>query len=213
MAKVQVTQEELAGMTSLTAVQTRGLKRSLVDLETVGQVLETPDSSRKINSVAGGKKKRQWREEECKEDDEACLEPADVNVIGLNVREDSSSESGEEEENMDKSLWEENETANSEPVSEKEQPQNSEVINKKQNEQTIPNDSDTNPVIPQPKAPVCESKPAVYVHVYRSEEVQTARSKLPIIAEEQAIVEAINSNPVVILAGETGSGKTTQVKT
>lgn len=31
--------------------------------------------------------------------------------------------------------------------------------------------------------------------------------KLPILAEEQAVVEAINDNPVVIITGETGSGK------
>ena len=35
--------------------------------------------------------------------------------------------------------------------------------------------------------------------------------KLPILAEEQVIMEAINNNPIVILCGETGSGKTTQV--
>ena len=57
-----------------------------------------------------------------------------------------------------------------------------------------------------------QSKPAVFVPVHRSAEVQASRMKLPILAEEQAIVEAINENPVVILAGETGSGKTTQVK-
>lgn len=38
-----------------------------------------------------------------------------------------------------------------------------------------------------------------------------SRSKLPIIGEEQIIMEAINENDVVIIVGETGSGKTTQV--
>ena len=65
-------------------------------------------------------------------------------------------------------------------------------------------------VTPMPKR---ESKPATFVPVHRTAEVQAARMKLPILAEEQAIVEAINENPVVILAGETGSGKTTQVNT
>ncbi|KAJ8951390.1 hypothetical protein NQ318_009954 [Aromia moschata] len=54
-------------------------------------------------------------------------------------------------------------------------------------------------------------KPAVYVDVIRNEEIQKARLKLPILAEEQQIMELINENSVVILAGETGSGKTTQV--
>lgn len=38
-----------------------------------------------------------------------------------------------------------------------------------------------------------------------------ARMELPIMAEEQIIAEAIRLNPVVIVVGETGSGKTTQV--
>jgi ATP-dependent RNA helicase DHX37/DHR1 len=55
------------------------------------------------------------------------------------------------------------------------------------------------------------SKPAVFVPVNRSPKIQEGRLKLPILAEEQAIMEAVSENPVVILAGETGSGKTTQV--
>jgi ATP-dependent RNA helicase DHX37/DHR1 len=35
--------------------------------------------------------------------------------------------------------------------------------------------------------------------------------QLPIIAEEQPIMETIMFNPVVIICGETGSGKTTQI--
>lgn len=41
--------------------------------------------------------------------------------------------------------------------------------------------------------------------------IQEARLKLPILAEEQVVMETINENPVVIICGETGSGKTTQV--
>ncbi|KAJ7309736.1 hypothetical protein JRQ81_007799 [Phrynocephalus forsythii] len=41
--------------------------------------------------------------------------------------------------------------------------------------------------------------------------MQEARLKLPILAEEQVIMEAIHDHPVVIVCGETGSGKTTQV--
>ncbi|XP_011697160.1 PREDICTED: probable ATP-dependent RNA helicase kurz [Wasmannia auropunctata] len=45
----------------------------------------------------------------------------------------------------------------------------------------------------------------------RKPEIQAARLKLPVVAEEQIIVETINDNPIVIITGETGSGKTTQV--
>ncbi|EJC98118.1 P-loop containing nucleoside triphosphate hydrolase protein [Fomitiporia mediterranea MF3/22] len=50
-----------------------------------------------------------------------------------------------------------------------------------------------------------------FVTVTRSDAIQTARLELPILAEEQPIVEAIRMNPVIVLCGETGSGKTTQV--
>lgn len=45
----------------------------------------------------------------------------------------------------------------------------------------------------------------------RPPEVCEHRSNLPIIAMEQEIMETIETNPVTIICGETGSGKTTQV--
>ncbi|XP_046374441.2 probable ATP-dependent RNA helicase DHX37 isoform X2 [Haliotis rufescens] len=56
-----------------------------------------------------------------------------------------------------------------------------------------------------------DRKPAVHVLLSRQPEVQEARLKLPILSEEQVVMEAINEHPVVIICGETGSGKTTQV--
>ncbi|KAJ7541160.1 hypothetical protein O6H91_10G049000 [Diphasiastrum complanatum] len=49
------------------------------------------------------------------------------------------------------------------------------------------------------------------VQVCRPEEVEKSRSNLPIVMMEQEIMEAINENLVVIICGETGSGKTSQV--
>lgn len=49
------------------------------------------------------------------------------------------------------------------------------------------------------------------VSVIRPPEVEDARLLLPIVSEEQPIMEAVRLNPVVIICGETGSGKTTQV--
>ncbi|KAF8158281.1 P-loop containing nucleoside triphosphate hydrolase protein [Crassisporium funariophilum] len=49
------------------------------------------------------------------------------------------------------------------------------------------------------------------VSVKRPPEVEESRILLPIVTEEQPIMEAILLNPVVIICGETGSGKTTQV--
>ncbi len=52
---------------------------------------------------------------------------------------------------------------------------------------------------------------AFSVQVERSPEIQEARLGLPVVAEEQKIMEAIYNNPVVVIWGATGSGKTTQV--
>ncbi|KAL8922555.1 MAG: hypothetical protein Q9208_005058 [Pyrenodesmia sp. 3 TL-2023] len=52
---------------------------------------------------------------------------------------------------------------------------------------------------------------AFSVMVNRSTEIQEARLKLPVVAEEQKIMEAIYNNPTVVIWGATGSGKTTQV--
>ncbi|XP_019323247.2 probable ATP-dependent RNA helicase DHX37 isoform X1 [Panthera pardus] len=62
------------------------------------------------------------------------------------------------------------------------------------------------PTVARPPA-----KPAVFIPVDRSPEVQEERLKLPILAEEQVIMEAVAEHPIVIVCGETGSGKTTQV--
>lgn len=52
---------------------------------------------------------------------------------------------------------------------------------------------------------------AFHVAITRSADVENARSKLPIVAEEQNIMETIRNNDCTIICGETGSGKTTQV--
>jgi ATP-dependent RNA helicase DHX37/DHR1 len=80
----------------------------------------------------------------------------------------------------------------------------------------IPKDDDEKVPEIQPKSinvkeAILVKKPAIFVAVNRKPEIQEARLKLPILAEEQVIMEAISENPIVIIAGETGSGKTTQV--
>ena len=47
--------------------------------------------------------------------------------------------------------------------------------------------------------------------ISRRPSVADSRMDLPILAEEQSIIETILLNPVVVICGETGSGKTTQV--
>ena len=56
-----------------------------------------------------------------------------------------------------------------------------------------------------------QRKPAFYVTVKRNPEIQQARSKLPMFAEEQQVMEAIREKDVIVLCGATGCGKSTQL--
>lgn len=213
LAKLQPSAQEFAMMTSLTAVQTKGIKRSMAESDPVPLFDETVERGQ-APGIAGSKRRQRWRD---KEDRKTVKNPiADGNVIGTEVVEESSSsenEDSEEEEINEESGEEEEEAVPEEAISKG----GKEVSNigkielsngatTPMKETTLINKDENTP------APKRQSKPAIFVPVHRTPEVQAARMKLPILAEEQAIVEAINENPVVILAGETGSGKTTQVR-
>ena len=53
---------------------------------------------------------------------------------------------------------------------------------------------------------------AYFVKVARKPDIEKARSSLPVCGMEQEIMESIGYHDVVIVCGETGSGKTTQVR-
>lgn len=55
------------------------------------------------------------------------------------------------------------------------------------------------------------TRKAFSVQVERSQTIQESRLGLPVVAEEQKIMEAIYNNSTVIIWGATGSGKTTQI--
>lgn len=61
-----------------------------------------------------------------------------------------------------------------------------------------------------PEVELCDTTPTV-VHVSRPADVEKTRKDLPIVMMEQEIMEAINYHLTVIICGETGCGKTTQV--
>ena len=69
----------------------------------------------------------------------------------------------------------------------------------------LPEQPDLNP---NPSAPSGQRR---LVAVVRPPEIEAARAQLPIIGMEQEVVEAVLENDVVVLSGETGCGKTTQV--
>lgn len=143
----------------------------------------------KVNVIAGQKRKN--REESDDEDEETVKKPRDLNVIGL----EDSSESEIEDEIKVEIVESPAESQEQEEKIEKpdEIPEVPEVP-KIKNEPEVP------------EKPV-DRKPAVYIHVERDADIQIARLKLPILAEEQIIMETISENSVIILAGETGSGE------
>lgn len=75
-----------------------------------------------------------------------------------------------------------------------------------------PREAESDPLPPElsTKGAVQDRK-AYSVRVERVSEIQEARMQLPVVAEEQKIMEAIYNNPTVVIWGATGSGKTTQV--
>lgn len=60
-------------------------------------------------------------------------------------------------------------------------------------------------------APPLDSGPVRVVHVQRRGDIEAVRAGLPITGMEQEVMEAMLQNDVVVLCGETGCGKTTQV--
>lgn len=149
----------------------------------------------------------------------------DLNVIGTEVASSSEDESEEEEENQDDDDDEKSEKESKvenraqpnsqsdagdhskveDQTTENDEEKVSEKVETTEKDRKNENQSKENS---ESTSTAIERRPAVYIHVARSSEVQAARLKLPILGEEQVIMEAINEHNIVILSGETGSGKT-----
>lgn len=209
LGKLQASSDELQQYISLTSIQNKGLKRHFRELEMPvsklkkneteeGDTLETTPCT---NSIKGSKKRRLAILDHAKQDKTSC----DPNVVGF--------ESSDSDDESDCNNENENETCVSDNIA-------ISTINEKNNEtliedlqkKTIPTKSlESKKSIEKQTAVIKISTPAVFVPVNRTPEIQAVRLKLPIVAEEQVIIETINENPIVIITGETGSGKTTQV--
>ncbi|XP_020499535.2 probable ATP-dependent RNA helicase DHX37 [Labrus bergylta] len=155
------------------------------------------DSGPKISSVSGANRKRKWKEDDDEEEEQKAEESSD-----LDTSSDDDSDAGDEETTVSESK------KTSDPSQEMEDKRDAkEEQNKaKQGEQNEKKMSGQEKV--QNKTP---SQPAIFVPVDRTPEIQEARLKLPVLAEEQVIMEAVREDPCVVICGETGSGKTTQV--
>ncbi|XP_015600106.1 probable ATP-dependent RNA helicase kurz [Cephus cinctus] len=224
LAKVQVPADELKQYVSLTAVQTKGLKRHFRETEaykTNLDIVKDDDGEIVVNAIKGSKKQRLALLYSDKKKD-ASVDP---NIVGLNESSESDdSESSEDIEDIDsKSNDSSNKDANinEDGVNKTDKEKSPEIVqigktnnNKNDNGQSCEIIREPPKVTKAPEKSVIliqDRKPAVFVPLNRKSEIQEARLKLPVLAEEQGIVEAINDNPVVLITGETGSGKTTQV--
>lgn len=183
LSEINVSQEELKQYVSLSTLQTKGLKRYL-------QESEQELTGKKVKFV--------------KEPEKQVIPNA---LKGMTITKDSSSEDSVEESDESEDEKSKDEIAQVlKGVLGVQQDKIETFLNKKtcQSKEQI-----KKPELE--KKPKQEKKPALYVSLDRKPEVQEARLKLPILGEEQRIIEAITENPVVIITGETGSGKTTQV--
>lgn len=70
-------------------------------------------------------------------------------------------------------------------------------------------DEEPQAVVPKHSSHSCPTTRVV--HINRRPDISEARENLPIVAMEQEIMEAVQYSDVVVLCGETGCGKTTQV--
>ncbi|XP_062714515.1 probable ATP-dependent RNA helicase kurz [Aedes albopictus] len=220
LAEVQASSEDLKSYTKLSAVQTKGLKQLFreqkhgVVVEQSKEVVDSESGSKKLKSLVGMRKQRlallRAQKGSKDSDDEGMEAEKDLNTIGL---EDESSSSEEESDlEVDEEVPMNEEAQECEDAEEREV-SIAESVPPPTTETPMKTETSTESV--QTKAKLKETivdrKPATYVHVERDPKTQAARLKLPILAEEQIIMETISENSIVILAGETGSGKTTQV--
>ncbi|KAL1501462.1 hypothetical protein ABEB36_006778 [Hypothenemus hampei] len=218
LQKVQATPEELSQLTSLASVQTKGLKKHFKEiahpesLKIKNTDFLDNDTTKKINPIKGAYRKRKLLLQQ-DNDSNKRTKISDPNVVGFSDIDDDPSDSEPEIsniENNEKNVVKEEATTDNvvidleENLNVKTKPSvegiESKKIEKSKNKNKNTAIKKTKPI-----------KPAVYVDVLRTEDVQAARLKLPILAEEQQIMETINENSIVIIAGETGSGKTTQL--
>ncbi|XP_069789305.1 probable ATP-dependent RNA helicase DHX37 isoform X2 [Narcine bancroftii] len=154
------------------------------------------DSKCQINSISGANRKRFRRNSEVVE-----KTPESETIT-------SSDSSDEEEEHMEDV---ENQERDSPESNEKEKNVNSEQILNSSTSEAQTNKSFVNKETSQNSTKQPSSESAIFIPVNRTPEIQEARLKLPILPEEQVVMEAIKHNPVIVVCGETGSGKTTQV--
>ncbi|XP_005106554.1 probable ATP-dependent RNA helicase DHX37 [Aplysia californica] len=190
LAKHQATEEEMKNFTSITEVYSQNFK-SDPSMEDTFEM--------KANSIRGSKKKKKLQTPKPEQ-----MEADSTDTDDISTDEEVERTMAEAEEaQVDKPG-----TSDADSVAEAPDSRGCSEETKMEQDEKVPQTGDVTQTAEKSKDP---PKPAVFIPLNRKPEMQEGRLKLPILAEEQVVMEAINENPVVIICGETGSGKTTQV--
>lgn len=234
LAQVQATPEEMQSLTSIAATQTKGLKKLFTEKKILKTGNDHKTKTFTLNSIKGAKKLRsKWLVEEKKEirNNDPNVVGFESSDYSSSDSDESDDNEGQEEgkniaENREANVTSKGEkdvefkvtkTNEKEKINEDTKPiiskQEVNVTSKgeKNMEVEVTGNNTRNNEIKIEKENINKDqhipivrKPAVFVEVERSAKIQAARLKLPILAEEQEIMEVINENSVIIIAGETG---------
>lgn len=214
LKRVQLEPDQLDQLHSTSSMQTKGLKRFAGETDSVGHLkiikVERAEQCLDASSLIN-RKRRKFKNNLC----ESSSSSEDTDAVSTDTEEyytDSDRDklvddqpcsneqvnNGVEQPKVDTSSGDVPSTTKKE-VGQGRDERCVEVV------QTQPSNNDGSEPIEKGR------EPAVFVQVKRDPEIEESRLELPIIGEEQRIMEDIRYNDVVIISGETGSGKTTQI--
>ncbi|KAK3084248.1 hypothetical protein FSP39_010668 [Pinctada imbricata] len=198
LAQVQASDKEMRQYKSITDVYTGKEKRSAISKE--GKA----DSG--INVVTGSNRKKidESDDDEKNDDSDSSLHTSDMSTDEEDEEDEKKGDKADEKNDLSSTK---NDFKRPEDGGEEQTKEGKCNTEAQKNVLHSKSDSKQN-VKKEEKISTC---PTINIPVKRKQEIQDARLKLPILGEEQVVMETINENPVTIICGETGSGKTTQV--
>lgn len=224
LQKHQLPPEQYAKLTPLVQVQTEGLKKLLSEIEKGDyekrivadnrSATSSSTSSAKPKSSVRGSNKLKYRSWSGRFGDSKNSRQAEKNPMVLDLDESEDSSSTEEEEESGESVKKletdgKGELGRPENEDNMEEDSGSEVENTDgvvENQPEIPEEVvDVKPDVELVAVKVnVTRKMKQFVQVSRTREIEAVRAKLPIIPEEQVIMESVSEKAVTVLAGETG---------
>ncbi|XP_041971449.1 probable ATP-dependent RNA helicase kurz [Aricia agestis] len=215
LAEVQASPDEVNQLTTISAMQTLGLRRLAEYKKEEPLQNNVVTEQKKFSSIAGAKKRLRLLRMDKMDVKKRKYDPNVVDLDESSDEETSDSESDEDSQveeisngvNKDEVLQIEDNTQTDPPESTEKDLSNSKAA---KIETSVCNNSAKVTEVVEIKKPLL-SHPTIHIEVKRDPKIQVARLKLPILGEEQRIMELINENEILIVAGETGSGKTTQI--